>query len=147
MSAALPPATPDLTDPRDGHVGQGAGQFGPAAPDGLLVHARDLRQQALATVPHPIRLQRRVPAPLPLIQATGEQGHLLVPCAVRMGHTLPAQWALTCRCDQRPGSALRTRLCLRHAGMVRSQPLAPLPFHSQTGNLFFNKSLGIGPGQ
>src|SRR5207249_9094629 len=49
------PATPDLTDPRDGHVGQGAGQFGPAAPDGLLVHARDLRQQALATVPHPIR--------------------------------------------------------------------------------------------
>jgi hypothetical protein len=44
-------------------------QFFAAPPDGLLVHAGDLRQQAVATVAQALGLQGHKPTPLVFVQA------------------------------------------------------------------------------
>jgi hypothetical protein len=47
-------------------------QFLPPAPDGFFVQPADLGQQAIATIPNPLGLDRRIPAPLLFIETTQE---------------------------------------------------------------------------
>jgi hypothetical protein len=57
---------------------EGVLQFPASPPDGLDVHASDLRQEAVAAVANPRGLQGDIPASLLLIKATEEQVHPMV---------------------------------------------------------------------
>ena len=57
---------------------EGALQFPASPPDGLDIHAGDLRHEAVAAVADPRGLQCDIPAALLLIEATEEQVHPMV---------------------------------------------------------------------
>jgi hypothetical protein len=79
------PPAPRPPLPLDRRVGQRAGHFRLAPPDRLLVQAGDLRDQARASTPQAIRLDRGIPPTLGFAEATQQQVHLLVqhPLGVR----------------------------------------------------------------
>jgi hypothetical protein len=57
---------------------EGVPQLPASPPDGLDVHAGDLRHEAVAAVADPGGLQGDIPAALLLIEATEEQVHTMV---------------------------------------------------------------------
>jgi hypothetical protein len=72
-------------------------QPSPSAPDCLLIHASDLRQQAIAAVPQPLGHQSGKLPPLVLFQTTEHQQHLTMRLALRVFRPLSAKRTLANR--------------------------------------------------
>jgi hypothetical protein len=76
-------------------LGQRRRQFFTAAPDGLFIQPSDLGEQAITTMPNPVRLQCDKPAALLFIEAAEQEVHLAMQLAVRMIEFLLAHRTLT----------------------------------------------------
>jgi hypothetical protein len=74
---------------------EGVLQLPAAPPDGLDVHAGDLRQETVAAVADPRGLQGDIPAALLLIEATEEQVHPMVEQRIGVLTGLQTSGALT----------------------------------------------------
>ena len=121
------------TDAAVGPVAQLLEQLTPAPADGVYVHSRDLREQCVAAMPMPHRLEGRVQTTLLFIEAAEKQVDMLVQLFDRQIAGAPARRTLTF-----------VYSCVMHSVQSHSVDSEPLSAHPrESAKLFLHGFLRL----